>query len=145
MERLFSFEPDFPQSPKSTTILRAGLWSQALLVQAVCPPASRGRLAIIGTGSSRSRTRGYHFSFKYLNMILRAPFAFTLRLAMITYFFGHTQSMRKFWGPGSNPWHSSDLSHSSDNDVSHQGTPMITFFWRHYFWVELFTRPNLQT
>ena len=32
-----------------------------------------------------------------------------------TFSFGHTSSMQKFPGQGSNPDHSSDLNHSSEN------------------------------
>ena len=55
-------------------------------------------------GKDLQGTRLNH-SFHYLHVYM-----FCLVL-----FFGHAYSKQKFWGQGSNTYHSSDLSHSSNN------------------------------
>jgi len=41
-----------------------------------------------------------------------------ISLRILFYFFGHAQGIRKVPGQGSNPQHSSDLSHCTDNTGS---------------------------
>ena len=72
----------------------------------------------LGTVSQR-----FQFNW-YLHQIFHLPCPgkdekVTLRLrSNAYYFFGHTHSMRKFPGQGSNPSHRSNPSHSSDNTRS---------------------------
>ena len=46
---------------------------------------------------------------------------------VLVLFCGCTHSMQKFLGQGLNSWHSSDLRHSSDNPLDHQGTLKVHY------------------